>query len=117
MAPKASELTAKSVRSRPNRPNRASESSDLSIGRSDDRAPARTHRPYGDVDIPADSLIGRMAKAAEADRAAFTYSIATFVDEQGRITHVNISRDPMAAMDRVEKRLGLVGDNRRASDG
>jgi len=100
-------MALKSVRSRPNRPNRASETSELSIRHSDGE-PDFGRKPDAFPVLGGGGLIDRMTLEAETDRAAYPYGIATFVDEPGVITHVNISKDPIAAMDRIEKRLGLT---------
>jgi len=78
------------------------------LWRSGAHMPTPKSKFYGSAAISDDSLIGRMTLEAETDRAAHPYGIATFVDEQGLITHVNISKDPIAAIDRIEKRLGLT---------
>jgi len=90
---------------RPNRPKQASEMSELLLSNSDMSLGIRTADPYGSAAISPHSLISRMTAEAETDRAAYPYGIATFVDEQGVITQVDISRDPFGAVDRVCRRI------------
>lgn len=106
MSPKRPKNGTNQRPKRPNCPKQASEMSELLLSNSDMSLGIRTAEPYGSAAISPHSLIGRMTAAAETDRAAYPYGIATFVDEQGVVTTIKVTADRVEeALDRVRVRV------------